>query len=236
MALKDSYANDPGLQRKERSEKILNKHNIRINTELPVIEDKDAIKSPEEILKRAVTALFAAQIAMDCLNSETEVEESADFFGGMLENFGLENETTPDEKKFFALTDTNAPKPNVNEANRMARRIEMVIPLLWACGIVTDDLPYPDKPSDFIEQARMIASCDNFGELMQNVRMRKTSEILDKADLIYRMDWACADARVKGETPSGNLNSDVVCEQHKGLNWIICANDAENWDKVKSHT
>ena len=82
----------------------------------------------------------------------------------------------------------------------------------------------------------MIASCDNFEELMQNVKMRNPSKILDKADLLFRMDWACVNARLNGELPSGNLNPDVVVEQHKGINWLIGAFDAEDWDKVKPHT
>ncbi|MGN0639601.1 MAG: DUF4272 domain-containing protein [Oscillospiraceae bacterium] len=237
MALKQAFAQNAVL-RKERSEKFLNKRNIKINPHLPVIEDETEakIKSPEETLKRAVTALFATQIAMDCLNPESNVKESAAFFGEMLGRFGLLDEPTPEEKMFFALVNENAPKPTAKFASNMAWRIEMVIPLLWACGIISEDLAYPDKMSEYIEQARTIAACDNFDELMQKVNMRNPSKILDKADLLFRMDWACVDARLRGEIPSGNLNPDVVVEQHKGINWLIGAFDAENWDKVNPHT
>ncbi|MCI7758661.1 MAG: DUF4272 domain-containing protein [[Eubacterium] saphenum] len=237
MALKQAFAQNAVL-RKERSEKFLNKRNIKINPHLPVIEDETEakIKSPEETVKRAVTALFATQIAMDCLNPDADVKESAAFFGEMLARFGLLDEPTPEEKLFFALVNENASKPTAKYASDMSWRIEMVIPLLWACGIISDDLSYPDKESEYIEQARMIAACDNFDELMQKVNMRNPSKILDKADLLFRMDWACVDARLRGEIPSGNLNPDVVVEQHKGINWLIGAFDAENWDKVNPHT
>lgn len=237
MALKQAFAQNAVL-RKERSEKFLNKQNIKINPHLPIIEDENEakIKSPEETVKRAVTALFATQIAMDCLNPESNVKESATFFGEMLARFGLTEEPTPEEKMFFALVNDNAPKPTAKFATQMAWRVEMVIPLLWACGIISGDLEYPDKESEYIEQARMIAACDNFDELMVKVKMRNSSKILDKADLLFRMDWACVDARLRGEIPSGNLNPDVVVEQHKGINWLIGAFDAEDWDKVKPHT
>lgn len=237
MALKQAFAQS-AILRKERSEKFLNKKNIKINPHLPVIEDETEakIKSPEETVKRAVTALFATQIAMDLLNPQSDVKESAAFFGEMLERLGLSGEPTPEEKMFFALVNVNAPQPTEKFASDMAWRIEMVIPLLWACGIISEDLSYPDKMSEYIEQARVIAACDNFDELMQKVNMRNPSKILDKADLLFRMDWACVDARLRGEIPSGNLNPDVVVEQHKGLNWLIGAFDAENWDKVKPHT
>ena len=237
MALKQAFAQS-AILRKERSEKFMNKKNIKINPHLPVIEDETEAKSksPEETVKRAVTALFATQIAMDLLNPQSDVKESAAFFGEMLERLGLSDEPTPEEKMFFALVNANAPQPTEKFASDMAWRIEMVIPLLWACGIISEDLSYPDKMSEYIEQARVIASCDNFDELMQKVNMRNPSKILDKADLLFRMDWACVDARLRGEIPSGNLNPDVVVEQHKGLNWLIGAFDAENWDKVKPHT
>ena len=183
-----------------------------------------------------MTALFATQIAMDVLNPQADVKESAVFFGEMLARLGLSDEPTPEEKMFFALVNDNAPKPAEKFASDMAWRIEMVVPLLWACGIISEDLAYPDKVSEYIEAARMIASCDNFEELMQNVKMRNPSKILDKADLLFRMDWACVNARLNGELPSGNLNPDVVVEQHKGINWLIGAFDAEEWDKVKPHT
>ncbi len=237
MALKQAFAQN-AILRKERSEKVLNKKNIKINPHLPVIEDETEakIKSPEETVRRAVTALFATQIAMDFLNPESDVKESAAFFGEMLERLGLSDEPTPEEKMFFALVNANAPQPTEKFASDMAWRIEMVIPLLWACGIISEDMSYPDKMSEYIEQARVIAACDNFDELMQKVNMRNPSKILDKADLLFRMDWACVDARLRGEIPSGNLNPDVVVEQHKGINWLIGAFDAENWDKVKPHT
>ncbi|MBP1563204.1 MAG: DUF4272 domain-containing protein [Oscillospiraceae bacterium] len=237
MALKQAFAQN-AILRKERSEKFLNKQNIKINPHLPVIEDENEakLKSPEQTVKRAVTALFATQIAMDVLNPQADVKESATFFGEMLARLGLSDEPTPEEKMFFALVNDNAPKPAEKFASDMAWRIEMVVPLLWACGIISEDLAYPDKVSEYIEAARMIASCDNFDELMMKVNMRNPSKILDKADLLFRMDWACVDARLKGEVPSGNLNSDVVVEQHKGINWLIGAFDAEEWDKVKPHT
>lgn len=237
MALKQAFANNPGRLRKERSEKFLNKMNIRINPQLPVIEDESSakIKSPEQTLKRAVTALFAAQIAMDCLNEGADIRESAVFFGEMLQRFGLSDEPTPDEKAFFALVDECVLAPPHYAASNMAWRIEMAVPLLWACGIIKE-LGYPDKVSEYIAEAREIVSCKNFDELMALSDMRGASKILDKADLLFRMDWACADARIKGVEPSGGLNPEVVVEQHKGLNWLIGAFDAEDWDNVKPHT
>ena len=112
----------------------------------------------------------------------------------------------------------------------------MCVPLFWACGF-RKKLEYPSKMADTTKEVRLIGGCENFAELMKNVKMRRLSEILDAADLIFRMDWACVEARLKNDRSiMGDLFPDVVVEQHKGLNWLIGAYDAEDWDTVRPNT
>ena len=221
--------------RKERSEKILAKHKVMINPHLPRIEDKDEahIKSPEEIVKRAVTAFITTQIAID-ICTDNGALESAEFFMPILERFGLADELTEDEKPYF---DTEKCKDiSKDAAYQLQWRIEMCMPLFWACGF-WKELDYPKDMTDTSELVTLIDGCDDFDELMKNVKMRSASEMLDLADLLFRMDWACVEARIKND-PSimGDLSPDVVVEQHKGINWIIGAYGAENWDTVAPHT
>ena len=63
------------MTRKERSEAYLKEHGVKINPHLPDIDTK-GIKSAEEILRRAVAAFLASQIAAD-LASGNDVQESA---------------------------------------------------------------------------------------------------------------------------------------------------------------
>ncbi len=226
------------MARKERSEKILKENDIQINYYLPPIEDsKEAkIKSPEQIMKRAVTALLTTQIAIDCLRNSEDIMDSAEFFRELLERFDLEDELTEDEERYFDLADDDDEIPSEKEASDMAWRVEMCLPLFWACGLV-EELPYPDEESDFVmELSQSLSSCDDFDDIMDLVDMRTDSEILDEADLIFRMDWACVEAHLKKDTPIGGLSFDVVVERHKGLNWIIGAYDAEDWDNVVPNT
>ncbi len=97
--------------RKKRSERFLLSQHVQINPNLPEIANEaDAeIKSPEEAVKRAVTAFLAAQIAIDICNGETGTE-SAEFFTNIIWELGLDNELTADEKKYFALADERAPR------------------------------------------------------------------------------------------------------------------------------
>lgn len=90
------------MDRKERSEKVLKKHKILINPTLSRIknEDETVLKTPEEIVKRGVTALLTAQIAIDILNDNNALE-SMNFFAPILDRFGLRGELTDDEKPYF---------------------------------------------------------------------------------------------------------------------------------------
>lgn len=221
--------------RKARSEKVLAKHGVMINPNLPRIENEDEvkIKSPEEIVKRAVAAFITAQIAIDICNNDG-ASESAEFFIPVMEQFGLIGELTDDEKIYFDLSKCEA--ISQDEAYQMQWRLEMCVPLFWACGF-RKKLDYPDEMTDTVKLIKLIGGCKSFDELMSHVKMRSVSEILDEADLVFRMDWACVEARIKNE-PSfmGDLFSDVVVERHKGLNWIIRAYGAEDWDTVAPHT
>ena len=222
------------MNRKEQSEAVLQAHRIKINPHLPDLGET-AVKAPEVLLRRALTALLAAQIAIDAAE-DNRVVASALFFRGILQRFGLENELTPDETMLFALANPAAPPVPQQDAVQMTWRIEMCMPLFWACGLIPGELNYPDTVSDCTDLIRTINECADFDALMQKVSMRSEDEILDHADLIYRMDWACVDAMVKQEPVSGGLSYDIVAERHKGFNWMISAYDAENWDDVKAHT
>lgn len=221
--------------RKQRTEQLLKKNGIAVNPNLPeIVSEADAvIRSPEEIVRRAVTAFITAQIAIDICN-DNGAAESVEFFTPIMERFGLMGELTDDERIYFDPSECD--NISKDEAYQMQWRLEMCVPLFWACGYMKK-LEFPDGMTDTADQIRLIGGCGNFKKLMSEVKMRAASEILDSADAIFRMDWACVEARLKNDASlSGRLNSDVVMEQHKGFNWLIGAYDAEDWDSVKPHT
>jgi len=225
--------------RKKRSERFLLSQHVQINPNLPEIANEaDAeIKSPEEAVKRVVTAFLAAQIAIDICNGETGTE-SAEFFTNIIWELGLDNELTADKKKYFALADERAPRISPEAANQFQWRIETCMPLFWACGFLgDDDLPFPSDITDTTNLIQLLGGCHSFAEVMSHVKMHTPSEILDNADVCLRMHWACVEARLKNDRSiCGDLMSDVVMEQHKGFNWLIGAFDAEDWDNVRAHT
>lgn len=221
--------------RKARSEKLLAKHKVAINPNLPIIKNEQQVRfrTPEEIVKRAVTAFITVQIAIDICNDNGALE-SVKFFSPILDRFGLREELTPDEKPYF--DEAECDNISQEDAYQFQWRDEMCVPLFWACGF-RKKLDYPDEMTDTVKLTMLIDQCEDFNELMSKVKMRSPSEILDSADLLLRADWACVEARLKDDPDlAGDLFPDVVVEQHKGINWLIRAVDAEDWDTVAPHT
>lgn len=229
------FLNSRTQTRKQRSEKILAKHRIAINPNLPSIEDDSSaeIKPAKTALRRALTSFITVQIAIDICN-DNGASESVRFFTPIMERFGLMDELTPDEKIYFDLD--RCDDISQNDAYQMQWRLEMCVPVFWALGL-WKKMDYPDEMTDTVPLIHLIGSCQSIDELMSYVKPRSASEILDFADLILRMDWACVEARIKND-PSliADLNSDVVVEQHKGINWMINAYGAKDWDNVAPHT
>lgn len=221
--------------RKEKSEKILAKHKVMLNPNLPRIENEDEanIKPVEAALKRALTAFITVQIAIDICN-DNGAAESVEFFTPIMERFGIMDELTDDEKPYFDLE--NCGNISQDAAYQLQWRLEMCVPVFWALGL-WKKMDYPSEMTDTVPLIHLIGGCGSFEEVMSYVKMRSVSEILDLADLLFRMDWACVEARIKNDPSiSGDLNPDVVVEQHKGINWLIGAYGAEDWDNVAPHT
>ena len=72
-------------------------------------------------------------------------------------------------------------------------------------------------------------------EFISSWKIRSINEIADELDKIYRMNWACVDARIKGQSPKGSLNPSVVYERHYALNWLTNYRHQE-WDNVTTDT
>ncbi len=217
--------------RKERSMEILKAHNVPYIEHLPVIETSDCIRvrTADEIARRAVACLFAIQVACDASGGHASLKKSRKFFGEKLAEFGVEESLTRKERKVLRDKCSN------QEFCSMTWKYEAYWVLLWALGIV-DRLDYPADACDCDFAINAVADCNGMDEFLAKVQLRDISEILDEADLIYRYDWACVDARIHEEEAPAGLNPDVVFERHCGLNWLIDADGADDWDNVSTNT
>ena len=112
-------------------------------------------------------------------------------------------------------------------------RYESLYVLLWALGKM-DSLKYPNEICDVPAIVEAIFKPER-ADFEASIQIRSSKEILDELDKIYRMNWACVDARIKGMQVSGNINSSIVYERHYALNWLILYQN-QDWDNVQTNT
>lgn len=221
---------DSGIKRKERSEKILLEKNISFIEHLPpIVGEEDAkIRTKEEVAKRAV-ALCIVALKGECQLSGEDINVEKEIISTVINIFNAQDYFSPDEMEFL-----NNDNPKEEDSTQFTWRYECLWTLLWALGFI-ERLEYPDKICDVAKSVSILKSFEDFNEFLNKSNLRSKEEILDEADLIYRYDWACVNARIKGRQAPSELDSGVVVERHKTLNWLINYMDDE-WDDVGTDT
>lgn len=211
------------LERKQRSEAILQKEGVPFIAHLPVVEDEETaqIRSLEEVAWRAM-ALCIVAVKGEGLEQERVLE--------IIEQDKLESAFTPKERKF--IFDDN---PSERDRVQFSWQYECLWVLLWALSYI-EELNRPDQICD-VPRAVQITSVDRRPkEFIRDAKLRSANEILDATDLIYRYDWACVDARVNGRIIPKWLECGVVLERHRALNWLVGYADNAEWDDVSTDT
>lgn len=221
---------DSGIRRKERSEKILLEKNIPFIEHLPPIvgEEDEKIRTKEEVVKRAV-ALCIVALKGECQLSGEDINVEKEIISTVISIFNAQDYFSPDEIEFL-----NNDNPKEEDSIQFTWRYECLWTLLWALGFI-EKLEYPDKICDVAKSVSILKNFEDFNEFLNKSNLRSKGAILDEADLIYRYDWAGVDARIKGKQAPSELDSGIVVERHKTLNWLINYMDNE-WDDVGTDT
>ena len=218
------------ITRRNENMKFLFEKNIYV-TELPVNEDDEeaVIREKEEIIKRMLGTL-AVSLYSESLLSPSErmsTQEAREFVIDVLNGYGidkLDDVMTPDELEYF-YDDQSDERTRIN----FSWHYENLYVLEWALGL--DEWTEPIAICDVAKSVRILQELENYENVCKEVKVRPKKEILDKADLVYRMDWACVDARIHGMKSPGGMEPGVVQERHKTLNWLICFGN-DDWDHV----
>jgi hypothetical protein len=142
--------------------------------------------------------------------------------------YRISSKLTPDERAYVT-----ASHPTEQQRTDANWRYEGLHVLLWALGYVPS-LSYPDRMCEVAPDVKIIHDLSE-AQFREHAKLRSKKEILDQADLILRLDWACTEARLKKQPAPGELNSEVVVERHHALNWLIQYGDQE-WDDVSTDT
>ena len=211
------------LERRAKSETFCKLKNIPVyknpNALFMDTEDKVSIRTKDEIVDRAIALCYLE------LKSEKADKKMLAAFD---KKYNVMSKLTVVEKE-FALTDN----PTVQQMTDANWRAESYHVMLWALGCI-DSLKYPNEVCNVGDDVKYLFSKTE-KEFRDNAKLRSKAEILDQADLILRLDWACVNARVKNEQPPGGLDGSIVYERHYSLNWLIKFMD-EDWDNVTTDT
>lgn len=210
-------------ERRRLSEDYCKSHNVPIyknpNALFTDPEDSVSIRTKEEVEDRALALCYLG------LKSEGLDKKKLDEID---KNYHISFKLTSEEKDYV-----NAVLPTEQQKIDANWRYEDLHVMLWALGFI-DELSYPDKVCNVATDVKIIHDLTE-DEFREKAKLRSKKEILDQADLILRLHWACVSARLKKQPASGTLNVDVVVERHHSLNWLInYMNQA--WDDVTTDT
>lgn len=203
--------------------------------ELPLNDDDENIKlrSQEDVVRRTIGTLLVSLYSEALLNPEENmsVSEARDFIRKVMKDFSIDEwkDVLTKEETEYIEDDNSDESARIN----FSWHYENLYVLEWLLGL--EEWNYPEDICDVGKMVRNLREFKSVADMCENTVIRSQKEILDKADLIYRMDWAAVDARIHGMQGPAGLEHGVVQERHKTLNWMICFDDAE-WDDVSTPT
>ncbi len=203
--------------------------------ELPLNDDDENIKlrSQEDVVRRTIGTLLVSLYSEALLNPEENmsVSEARDFIRKVMKDFSIDEwkDVLTKEETEYIEDDNSDESARIN----FSWHYENLYVLEWLLGL--EEWNYPEDICDVGKMVRNLREFKSVADMCENTVIRSKKEILDKADLIYRMDWAAVDARIHGMQGPAGLEHGVVQERHKNLNWMICFDDAE-WDDVSTPT
>jgi hypothetical protein len=209
------------LERKARSERILRELGVPILAELPVVDTAAEAKprAQEAVVDRAIALMLVA------VKGEGLEQEHVD---RQLKKFSAQPFLSPEEVAFIAkLTPTQL------ERAKFGWRYEGLSVMTWALGYDAELNP----ANTIVDAGRVVRLVLDKGpaDFRSGAKLRPVSELLDANDLVYRMNWACVNARVNSQPAPRALDCEIVLERHHALNWLI-GYQGQAWDDVSTDT
>ncbi len=208
------------IARKNKSDQYLASKGIKVNKNLPCMPDASNthLRSKMEMLDRAYSLLIIAAYGegVPRENLERPIHDKGIRGFSPRESQLLATNPIPEDQKAYATW-----------------RYESLYTILWALGLEAE-LKYPNEICDVQGIVGKVLQSTR-EELEQQITMRHVDEVLDMLDQVYRMNWACVDARIKGAEVGGGIHPSIIYERHYALNWITQYMD-QDWDSVQTNT
>lgn len=220
-------------ERRDRSMAWLKERHLYVTPWLPMLSEteKDGpARTVREICGRA-GALLAVSLYSECrLGEGMDYGQAREFIAPVMTQFEVDPYLSPKEKAYLDNPDSTR-----EEQIPWSWQYENLLVMEWALGLAPE-LPYPGEICDVPGTVRALRDFDSLDAMEQGASPRSYGELLDAADLIYRLDWACVDARVMGMPAPGGLNAGVVVERHRALFWLAGVDSRYAWDDVDLST
>lgn len=220
-------------ERRDRSMAWMKERHLYVSPWLPLLtetEKEGPARTVREICGRA-GALLAVSLYSECrLGEGMDHGQARAFIAPVMERFEAEKYFSPREKAYLDNPDSTR-----EEQISYAWQYENLLVMEWALGLVSE-LPWPGKICDVPGTVRALQAFDSLDAMERGASLRSYGEVLDAADLIYRLDWACVDARVMGMQAPGGLDAGVVAERHRALFWLAGVDSHCAWDDVDLST
>lgn len=220
------------LERRNQSLVLLRNSHIYVTPWLPLLDEQsqEPGRTLAEVCGRAA-ALLVVSLYSECrLGEKMSYEKAKEFVVPIIEGYGAEKYFSPKEKEYL-----DDPGSTQQTQIQFAWQYENLCVMEWALGL-TDDLFWPDRTCDVPGSVRMMKEYPDMATLTAAAKLRPRAELLQQADLIYRLHWACVDARVMGMPAPQKVESGVVMERHRSLFWLAGCDDMCPWDDVDLST
>lgn len=207
---------------------ILEKEGVDYLKTLPLLETSDevSLKDIDTICKRAVACLVSTQVACD-LNNGEDPGQCSEFYEDLLKRFDVTDAILEKESGMLDGTYSN------QDVIDIVWTYEAYWSLVWALGLI-DDISDASNICDCEKAIRLVSECETYADFRAKCRLRDIEEILDMLDLYYNYHWVCEERRIGGNVRIGSLNSEVVMERRRGLEWLV--SEETDWNEISLDT
>ena len=207
---------ESGSARKTRTMESLADRGLKPIEHLPEIMGDEGVRLRDpELAARRFLCLAAVAMKADS-RGKFDARE-------FVKKHQLSDYLSPAEAEYIAAEE--GPNQNVS----MTWRYESAWALLWALKHA-DEIGFPNSQTD--AKTVITAALENAETILKDPELRPVAELMDQADLLYRCNWLCTEARNSGNADAKDLSGSVVYERLYALNWLINNQNETNWDDV----
>ena len=212
--------------RKAKSEFKLKAVKVPINPHLPCIESEEetSLRSPDEVVRRLIALWAVVGKALMGIDSR---------FANYIVAHEMQSWLSDVERTFLLDSGQTEKRDGIH----FSWQLEALYFIAWCAGLVEECTEIPSKESSVMSILDLFPSgTESCDKLRAAIRLRKKDEVMDRADILYRLHWAIRDAQLNNSTTPKGVNSGVVKEWHRAVNWMIRYDAEDNWDNVGTDT